>query len=294
MNENPHISPEARERYLSTLDPDERKARSKGTFVTVGGKVFKSFARDTHTYSDWRSPAELQRQGWQIYSTCDYGWTNPTAWLWQAVAPESLGGEVLTFGEHYQAEMTIEDHAKIVQEKEAQWGLDPDEIIRTGDPAMHQTNGIQGISYLQMYANCGIYIYTDSVPRDRTIGIQKMQQYFKLGPGHSVAKWRIHESCENLIRELRKLQWEKRATKKSRDENNRSEQIHKKDDHAFDAAKYFATFLPDLTPDETPQALIQPGTDRMTYDQRLIEARVAQARFDDSQGMVWDTVETYS
>lgn len=298
MNENPHIDAEAREDFLRDLDPDERKARSKGTFVTVGGKVFKSFARDTHTYSEWVSPAELQRKGWQIYTTCDYGWTNPTAWLWMAVAPESLGGKVLTFGEHYKAEMTIEEHSEIVHRKEAEWSLNTEDIIRTGDPAMHQTNGIQGISYLQMYANCGLYIYTDSVPRDRTIGIQKMQQYFRIDDNvvsrNVKSKWEIHDSCSNLINELRKLRWENRATKKARDDNNRSEQIHKKDDHAFDAAKYFATFLPDLAPEELKVVENGLGPGRMMYDQALIEAKAAQTAYEESQGMVWDTVVSYN
>jgi hypothetical protein len=30
------------------------------------------------------------------------------------------------------------------------------------------------------------------------------------------------------------------------DRNNPQEKVHKKNDHAFDSAKYFATFMPDL------------------------------------------------
>jgi phage terminase large subunit-like protein len=48
MLDNPYISAEAAENYLSGLDKDERAAREHGRFVELGGKVFKSFNSDIH------------------------------------------------------------------------------------------------------------------------------------------------------------------------------------------------------------------------------------------------------
>lgn len=291
-NENPHLDAEARERYFRDLDEDERKARSKGTFVTIGGKVFKSFTISTHVLSEDVDPADLQRRGWQIYSTTDHGWNNPTAWLWMAVAPGNLGGNVITFGEHYATEMTIAEHAQKVILMETAWGLDREEIVRTGDPAMHQHSGITGTTVVQEYAKHGLYIYTDSVPKDRGIGIARMQQYFRVLP-NGRPKWMIHESCTNLVRELKKLKWEQRASKKARDSNNKSETVHKYNDHAFDAAKYFATFLDELEPEDvgTPFDNLPKSNGILSYDDVLNQQYVMASEA--SAESMWTTLEGF-
>ena len=48
MLDNPHITPEAAEDYLSGLDDDERKAREHGTYVQLGGLVYKQFSIERH------------------------------------------------------------------------------------------------------------------------------------------------------------------------------------------------------------------------------------------------------
>jgi phage terminase large subunit-like protein len=290
MNENPYISEKARDRFLKTLDDDERAAREKGHFITVGGKVFKSFDPAKHVISPILSPAETLKN-WQWYSSTDSGWNNPTAWLWHAVSPE---GTVITFGEHYQAQMTVEDHAKIVHAKEKEFGREPE--MRTGDPAMKQTTPQSGTSVLQEYADHGLYIAVDSVPRSVDIGIQLMQQYFKVDPNdpESKPKWFITENCVNFIREMGKLSWEQYASRKMQDTRNRKETIHKKDDHAFDSARYFATFLPDLAPDA---ALIVPveiarGGGILAYDTALNMA-IDNAK-ENADNSMWTVVETYN
>jgi hypothetical protein len=46
---------------------------------------------------------------------------------------------------------------------------------------------------------------------------------------------------------MRQLHWDYYISGKLEDSNNVKETIHKKDDHAPDAARYFFTFLPDLS-----------------------------------------------
>lgn len=293
MNENPHLTEEAREDYLRTLDADDRAARSKGHFVQTAGKVFKSFQAETHVNHTDIDPKRLQQMGWQIYSSTDHGWNNPTAWLWHAVAP-LRDGRVITFGEHYASEMLIEDHAKKVIAMETAWGLDREEIIRTGDPAMHQKNAITGTSIIKEYAKHGLYIYTGSVPKDPAIGIGRMQQYFRLREwqrdGQTVEQptWMIDDACPNLIKELKNLRWKVYSSKKVRYDNNPQEEVHKKDDHAFDSAKYFATFLMELAPDVITKSL-GPTPARMDYDDNL----VGQLNKRDEEETVWTVVETY-
>lgn len=296
MNENPHIDEKARERFLRTLTPEERLARSKGEFVSSGGKVFKTFNRDTHVVAMATNLAERFRTC-TIYTSTDHGWNNPTAWLWHAVFPD---GSILTFHEHYQSEMLVKDHAEYVKEYEKAMKIHV--AHRTGDPAMKQVNGVTGTSILQEYLKSGIAIYVDSVPKDPAIGIEKMQQYFKMQgqvldeegkivfPGRPM--WYITEDCVNFIKELKNLQWDKYESKKLQFKNNKKETVQKKNDHAFDSAKYFATFMPDLAPvlPEVPQALRYNGLER--YDVALVRDLEAK-RTAQSGGIQWDIVENF-
>lgn len=299
MNENPHLSREAIARYLAGLDPDERRARSKGHFVQMAGKVFKSFSVETHTREMDFDARAAQRSGWQLYSSTDHGWNSPTAWLWHAVSPE---GKIVTFAEHYANEMTIEEHAAKVHALEKSWGIDTEDIIRTGDPAMKQKSAISGQDILFEYAKHDIFIYVDSVPKDPAIGIGKMQQYFRLratGPADENGKqnlepmWIISRACVNFIRELKNLRFKSFKSKQIAAESNPQEQVHKYNDHAFDSAKYFATFLPDLAPEKPDQGVNFPGRNaNMDYDEALVRAaRDAQEVAAKTQ---WTTVETYN
>ena len=240
MAENPHVDAIARERYLKTLDPEERKAREHGHFVQQGGRVLKEFAKDTHVI-----PSVIPPLDWEWYVSIDHGFNNPTAMLWHAVSKDD---DVITFSEHYASEMTVAEHAAIFHERNKLFGRTPDVVC--GDPAMHQRSAITGTSIIQEYADHDVYISTDGIPRDVATGVNKMVQYLRLGPTNS-PKWKITEDCDALCNEMLRLRWKTWANRKMAYENNKHEQIHKKDDHACDSARYFFTLLPDLTPIES-------------------------------------------
>lgn len=235
--ENPYLSEKGRLRSISMLDEEDKKARSAGKFVEMSGLVFKAFDTKVHVIPLFTPPID-----WEWYSATDHGWNNPTATLWSAVAPN---GDVYTFSEHFAAGMTIEQHATVMHLRESVWNREPD--MRVGDPSMKQTSGITGTSILQEYASRGIYISVESIPRSVDIGVERIQQYLKTNPVTGKPKWFITENCVNLIREMRRLRWKKYASKKMQGENNKSELIHKKDDHACDAMRYLFTCMPELT-----------------------------------------------
>jgi hypothetical protein len=169
--------------------------------------------------------------------------------LGHAVSPDD---DVITFSEHYASEMTVAEHAAVFHTRCATLGRVPDIIC--GDPAMHQRSAITGTSIIQEYADHGVFISTDGIPRDVATGVNKMVQYLRLD-GDNNTKWKITEDCDALINEMLRLRWKTWANRKMQYENNKHEQIHKKDDHACDSARYFMTLLPDLTPlpDSTKQ-----------------------------------------
>jgi len=300
MNENPYLGKAAQERYLKTLTKEERAARSKGSFVSVGGKVFKDFSPETHVIPPLETRGSLKAllELAYVYTSTDHGWNNPTAWLWHAVFSD---GRVVTFHEHYASEMTIAEHAKIVKNFEKTFGISV--YVRTGDPAMGQHSAITGTSILQEYSSHDLHIYTDSVPKDPAIGIAKMTQYFRpIGRTYTedgallskgVPMWQITENCPNFIKELRNLQWQKYESRKVQFKNNKQEAVQKKDDHAFDSAKYFATFLPELAPDAPPPAKpdVTGYTGLVRYDEALLRAE--ERKVETAETSAWETIETY-
>lgn len=248
MTDNPYLSEEAIAHVLNGLSEDEVTARKHGKYVQVGGNVFKEFGpahvitEEADIFRLWNNNV-YPPSDWLIYSSMDHGLNAPTAWYWHAVGSD---GTIITFQEHYKAEMVIEDHAKIVHEIERKIGRTPD--FRVGDPAIKQRSGITGTSVQQEYMAKGICISVDSIPKDPSIGITKMRQHMRINPKTKAPYWRIF-NCPNLVRELQRIHWKTYTSLKIRDDNNPLEQVHKKDDHGFDSCKYFFTFMPDLKPE---------------------------------------------
>jgi phage terminase large subunit-like protein len=240
MLDNPYLSPEAAETFLAGLDDDERLAREKGKFVQLGGLVYKKFNREIHVI-DPINPEKYK--DWEWYESMDHGFRNPTAWLWSAV---SRDGTIITFAEHYQSEWTVEQHAGLVNQNRKKFGKLPEFTV--GDPATQQRQGVTGTSIAAEYAKHGIFIAPAN--NDVSTGVNQVTQYLRTNPETNKPYWLITENCPNLIREMELLRWARWATKKGQAENNHKDTIHKKNDHAADAARYFFTFMPDLTPEE--------------------------------------------
>ena len=242
MTENPHLSPEAAERYLKTLSPEERRARQRGEFVAVGGRVFKQFNTTDHVIA-----ARIPPKHWTWYISLDHGYNNPTAVLWHAVSPKNTA---VTFAEHYASEMTVPEHAEIIKAKNYAFGKEPDFWV--ADPATNQRQGVSGTSIKQEYASRGLYFADGN--NDVLSGVNRMAQYLRLDPQLGYPRWLITENCPNLINEMKLLRWKTYSSKKQAYDNNRREEIHKKNDHAFDSSRYFFSFMPDLAPEELTPA----------------------------------------
>lgn len=237
--ENPYISNAEIEDVIADLDENEKKARKEGKFVQLGGLAFKKFNHDVHIVKSL-SPDKLRTiQSWTHYASIDYGLNNPTCWLWHAVSPQ---GSIVTYDEIYANERLVNSYAKEIHERNRFDGRRiPD--IYVGDPAISQRNGQTGDSIQLAYMKEGIPIVLGN--NDVKIGIEKMNGYLQLG------KWIITENCYMLDRELQRVRWKIYDTAKKRRDNNNREEIHKKDDHAPDSARYFFSFMPDLYIPET-------------------------------------------
>ena len=291
QRDNPHLktSIEERGKYYIGMDEQERKIREDGSFLPRSGRVFPQWNIHDHVL-----PAHMAvPRGWKLYSSTDFGFNNPTAWLWHAVSPD---GRVYTFAEHYKSQMTVEGHSEIVKAKEAFWHIENSGIIRVGDPAGKQKYGTTGTSYLSEYAKRGIYIGVEGIPHDVAIGVEIMQQYVRLerrnGWGENKPRWMISPNCQNLISELKKLRWASYESSKKNDETNKQEAIHKKDDHAFDSTRYFFTLMPELKPsvDEVIEIYKAETGVSMDYAQVMAAMRADdRVEFVEDKSPTWET-----
>lgn len=227
--ENPYISKAEAEAVFADLDENERKARKQGKFVQIGGLAFKSFDPIKHVIDPVLPPHD-----WTHYASLDHGLNNPTCWLWHAVSPN---GAVVTYDEIYDNERLVDDYAREVHERNRLEGRRAPEIY-VGDPAIAQRNAQTGDSIQTAYSLEGVPIVLGN--NDVKIGVEKMNRYLKSG------RWLITGNCTNLIRELQRVRWKIYETARKRQDNNLREELHKKDDHAPDSARYFFGLMPDL------------------------------------------------
>lgn len=239
MEENPHLDMEEVEEFLSKLSPEERDIRGKGKFVTRGGLVYKKFSIPTHVI-DPIDPKAFKGPHYRWYMSLDHGFNNPTAVLWHVVDKD---GRIITFAEHYEAERTIDYHSEVIKNYENQFGKVPD--LRVCDPALAQRQAVTGTSIQTEYAMRGIGMALGN--NDVLTGVAKVNQYLDNG-ADGKPNWLITANCANLIKEIQRLRWKTWASKKQQSENNAYDQIHKKDDHACDSARYAFSFLPELKP----------------------------------------------
>lgn len=239
MWENPYLAVAEVQNFLASLPEEDRAARVKGNFTRRGGVILKHFNKNIHVID--QNNFELPPAGiGELYASLDHGYNNPTAWLWHWVDPD---GNVVTFAEHYESEMIVDDHAEQVLLMEARMKRTP--TIRVGDPSIAQRNAVTGDSIQAQYAIHGVSVILGN--NDVIAGINKMNSYQKPGP-NGRPRWYITDNCENLLEEIPKYRWKTWHNKKSERENNPYDVPHKKNDHAVDSCRYFFGLMPDLTP----------------------------------------------
>jgi phage terminase large subunit-like protein len=237
MEENPHLDQEEVENFLSKLSEAEREIRGRGKFVKRGGLVYKMFSAQTHVI-DAIDPKTIRGPEYKWYMSLDHGFNNPTAVLWHAVDRD---GRVITFDEHYEAERIVEYHAQVIKDRRDIHGRVPD--LHICDPALGQRQAVTGTSIQTEYAMRGVGMALGN--NDVLTGVVKVNQYLEFA-ADGKPNWLITRNCANLIHEIQRLRWKTWASRKQQSENNPYDQIHKKDDHACDSARYFFSFLPEL------------------------------------------------
>lgn len=237
--ENPYLTEANIKNTLAGYDADELKARKEGKFVQLGGLAFKTFSPEYVNFEEPLLGGHVIKQiippwNWTHYASMDHGWTNPTVWLFHAVAPSGL---VVTYDEIHGSERLISSFADEIHERNKMDGRRVPDIY-VGDPAIKQHNAQTGDSVQTTYMQQGIPIMpgNNNIP----IGVEKMNRYLK----HR--KWAITENCPKLINSLQRVRWKIFESAKKRHENPPREELHRKFADPADSARYFFSMQPDL------------------------------------------------
>jgi phage terminase large subunit-like protein len=245
MTENPYLHQGEVASYIAGLaTEDDKNVRVGGKFIKRGGLIFKDFDVKIHVVDYFTPPKD-----WLWIASLDHGFNNPTAWLWHAVGPD---GQIVTFFEHYESGMVIEDHAKVVHKINAKLGRPPE--VYVADPSTRNTDPISGTSIAQEYTRLGVPLVMGN--NDVAAGIERMASYLKV-QADGKPNWYITRNCTNLIYEFGRYTWKVWANKRVGNNNNLQEVPRKKEDHALDSARYFIMSRPELA------ALKMPGASPM-------------------------------
>jgi phage terminase large subunit-like protein len=232
MDDNPYLTEEGKQLALSGLSQEDLDARQHGRYISVGGLVYPEFDPERHVIDPISTPP-----GWMRFDSMDHGIRNPTAWLFSCVDHE---GRVIVLDEHYEAGRIVAHHARIVKEKDAEFG---EPAYRVGDPSIRNIDPITGTSIQLEYIYNGIPIILGN--NDVSAGITRVKTRFMgnatLGPELYITK-----NCDRLIWELRKYRWGKWAHKKMNYDRNPKELPVKKDDHAVDSLRYGLASRPEV------------------------------------------------
>ena len=252
--DNPHVSAEVVKGKWANAPEAIRRARLRGEIVPLEGAVHPTFTEGL----PYVVPAFDPPASWTRYGSIDFGSRAPFCHLWAA---HDESNDVLhIFGEYYEANRTIKEHA------EALWRVNACPDCYTDAPI--GSDAWQAWSYRQMSGATGCqtcggsglspfapeFVIAD--PEDLGARNTLASEYnIPNSPANKDAKrtWDrlltrmaihptlgtpavvIHDCCANLIRETRRLTWRGGKAVDLKTEG---------DDHAHDCLRYLCGYLP--------------------------------------------------
>lgn len=208
-------------KQLEALPYELRRAHLNGDWDVFAGQFFGEFSRTEHVIREHAIPAR-----WRRFRSMDWGYHDPCCVLWHAIGPE---GRIITYRELYVNKLRADEVASRIVE------LTADEAIAytVASPDMWQKRGavltgeggFVGESIAELFAKAGVPL----TPADnsRVAGWQTMRGYLAHGED-GTPMWQTFERCENLIRTLPTLVFDKY--------NN--EDVADGEDHAAEALRY--------------------------------------------------------
>lgn len=130
---------------LLTLPEQMRKALAEGDWNVFAGQFFREWTESVHVVEPFEIPWH-----WRIKRSGDWGYKDPSAFLWTAVAPD---GSLYVVGEWYGSGYSIRDQAAAILAFEQGRNVEKIGVI---DDQAFQTTGI-GTPIADQFREYGVY-----------------------------------------------------------------------------------------------------------------------------------------
>jgi hypothetical protein len=211
---------------LNDLTDEAFNQEIAADFTEFVGRVFKDFDEELHV-------TELEYvPHWQHYAAMDYGFTNPSVWLFIQVTP---WGDVQVLDEIYERGMTADEFAGLIQVR------DLDNVICFyPDPASPGDNTIiERIIRRPQAGGTGGELNDRISAIRRALRVPTDLSHLEWGHPERKPMLQIDRKCKHLIYEMNEYRYpERRETILG---NEMNEKPMKKDDHAPEAlGRFFA------------------------------------------------------
>ena len=205
---------------LENLPEPLRRAYLDGDWDVLAGQYFGEFLRSRHVVEPFTIP-----KSWRRFRAMDWGYNDPCAVLWFAVAP---GGRVYAYREYYERKVLSSETARRIrqmtgEETIAYTAASPDAWQCRG---MSGSQDLSGMSIAEVFAHGGVpLIRADNA---RIPGWQRVREYLAEADD-GLPRLLIFRTCENLIRTLPMLTF---------DEHFSEDVSAHCEDHAPEALRY--------------------------------------------------------
>ena len=219
MDDNPHISQEAKEETLANYTVEERRARKEGRFVHFGGMIYPEFDTDTHVCPDLDLEHVSQLDH---FITIDPG-INTTAVVFMGFDRDNAAW---IYDELYLHDQNAipEIAAQTIKNRLSTWGVTkPTYLI---DPSARNRATVNADNVQAAYLRAGIL----ALPAQNAVeaGIFEVKRRMQAEP----PMLHVSERCEQW-------KWECKRYRRKPNENDQSAfDVVKRDDHLMDATRY--------------------------------------------------------
>ncbi len=237
--DNPFLSKKEVEAFTSALSEEELTKRRYGRFTEGSGPVYPEFDENLHVIDPFPVPAD-----WQDAVSIDPGLHNPLSAHFYAV---DYDGTVYVVGEHFEAEQTVDYHARKIFAiaDSLNWQKDGAGRIHALIDSAAEQRTLSGVKSVQeLFLEQGI-LANSKVNKDLFSGIAQVKSYLKQG------KLKIFKNCPNLIRELKAYRWAE------------GDKPKKVDDHALDELRYYLMTKPKGHPFLTEKSPVLKEKERL-------------------------------
>jgi phage terminase large subunit len=186
---------------LENLPETLRRAYLDGDWDVLAGQYYSEFSRDRHVVEPFMVP-----KSWRRFRAMDWGYNDPCAVLWFAVAP---GGRVYAYREYYERRVLSSETARRIrqltgEETVAYTAASPDAWQNRGMSASGELNGM---SIAEVFAHGGVpLVRADNA---RINGWQRVREYLAEADD-GLPGLLIFRTCENLVRTLPALTFDER------------------------------------------------------------------------------------